>query len=160
MVSTLFQVTVTKKNRKTYAKTLLLTAAKVLDFYEDTDGGTVFYYAERQDRRLPAVEYKTAINSAAFHALLRGAANEQFVYIEVTEIVNENSGAVSTIPSGRTYRVNIDNIIDGYDRDTRSSYIRIERGPFEVLRFKTSHLIAEIDDISSISYSISVSGSY
>lgn len=157
MNSSLFTVTTTKKNRVTSAETLLLSTSKVIDFYEDTDGGTVFYYVERQDRRCPAVEYKTAINSAAFHALLRGAENDQWIYIEVTEIQNVHNGRTSK--DVRTYRINIDQIIKAYDRDTRSSYIFIERGPFEVLRLKTSHTIADLDNISSVSYSISISGS-
>jgi len=157
MNSSLFQVTVTKKNRATYAETLLLTTAKVLDFYEDTDGAVIFHYKDREDRRVKATEYKTAINGAAFHALLLGSENEQWIYIEVTEIANVLIGKKEKIV--RTVRLNIDQLIYGYDRDTRSSYLFVDRGPFEMLRFKTSHTIAEIDDISSISFSISASGS-
>lgn len=160
MTSSLFIVVTTQKNRVDSAESLLLSTSKVLDFYEDSDGGTVFYYLERDGRRDKAIEYKCALNGAAFEALLRGAQNNMWVYIEVTEIYNElNEGLVQRYPNGQTFRVNIDHIAKGKNRDTRSSFLWIDRGAFELLRFKTSHTIEEIDDISSISFSISASGS-
>jgi len=155
----LFQVTTTHKNGSVYAKTLLLETSIVCDFQDDPGGaGTVFYYRERQDRKFPATLFKTNMTSEAFHALLLEAENEQWLYLEVTEIRNEYYGS-SERPSIQTRRVNVEQIIKGYDRDSRSSFIWVNRGPFEVLRFKTSHTIDEIDNVASESFSISVSGS-
>lgn len=159
MNNALFQVTVTHKDGTAYAKTLLLSTAKVLDFQTDPEGaGTVFYYLERHDRNVPAILYKTNMTMAAFHALLLEAENEQWIYLEVTEIQNVYSKKTSK-PAVQVRRVSVDQIIKGYDRDTRSSYLFVNRGPFEVLRYKTSHLIAEIDAAASESFSISASGS-
>jgi len=168
----LTQVTVTHQSKNgdynglvPYAKTLLLETSKFLDFYSDPEGsGTVFLYKEREDRQVPAVMYKTATTPEALEIKLLEAENNQFLYLEITEIVNLHSGKKER-PTVQVRRVNIEQIIKGYDiligeeSTPTHSYLIVHRGPFEVLRYKTTHLINEIDAIASESFSISVSGS-
>lgn len=152
-MSVLMQITTTEKDRKTSAETLLLVSSKVCDFWEDTDG-VVFYYKYRDDRREKSVEFKTALTMAQFHQKLNEVANEQYVYVQVTEIYGKFKQALVV---NRTYRVNIDQIAYGKNINTTSSYLWIDRGPFELLRLKTTHTIDEIDNIASESFSISTS---
>lgn len=168
----LTQVTVTHQSKDgeynglvPYAKTLLLETSKFCDILSDPNGaGSIFYYKEREDRRVPAYLYKTALTPAALHIKLLEAENEQFQYLEVTEIKNMYSGKVER-PTVQTRRINIEQIIKGYDVKLGSettathSYIYVHRGPFEVLRYKTTSLIDEIDNVYSESFSISASGS-
>lgn len=168
----LTQVTVTHRAKdgeydslKPYAKTLLLETSKFCDFLTSYDGsGTIFLYKEREDRRCPAVMYKTALTPEALHIQLIEAENEQFQYLEIVEMKNVYSGEIER-PPVQVRRINIEQIIKGYDFTIGDevtpthSYLYVHRGPFDVWRYKTTSLIDEIDNVYSESFSISVSGS-
>ena len=157
MNSALCQITTTHKNKLAYAKTLLIGTRRVLDFWTDPLGaGTELYYLERNDRQVPAPLFKVNMTSEALHALLLESENEQWIYIQVEEEMNVGNKK-KIYPSVEVRRVNIEQIIWGYDIDTTSSYLFIDRGPFGVWRLKTTHTIDEIDNIASESFSISVS---
>jgi hypothetical protein len=156
MNSALFITAVTHKNRSTWAKSLLLGTRRVIEFQDDPLGaGTEFRYLERWDRRVPSVLYKTNMVSSQFHGLLLESENEQFIYLQVVEVMNV-ANKKKEIPSVETRRINIEHIVKGWDIDTTSSYLIIDDG-FTMMRMKTTHTIEEIDAVASESFSISVS---
>jgi hypothetical protein len=91
-----------------------------------------------------------------FHALLLESENEQWIYLQVTEILNLGHQK-KEVPSVQMRRFNIEQLIKGWDIDTASSYLVVDQGPFKKLRYKTTSTIAEIDAAASESFSISVS---
>lgn len=144
----LCRFTPTQKNRKAFTTELLINTNKVCDFYA-SGTSVIFYYAELEDGRTPTIEYKTTSSRNAFHSKVREAANEKWVQLDVTQVNNKTHDGYMTI--------NTDKIVKGWDIDTASCYLEIERGQFDKVLLKTTHTIAEIDDAASASRVLSAS---
>jgi len=153
----LFVVTVVKKNHKTYAKELLLGTQRVGKFYTNADDYTEFHYKERRSRRVSPIRYETATSKAAFHAMVREAANEQWMNMHILEQKGHGSAdGYRTID--KIMRINEEDIIVSWDHaDGDKAHMIIEDADFRAVHYIVSHTIDEINETFSASVSRSPS---
>ena len=150
----LFLVTVTRRKTssrgdKPFAKELLLGNQRVGRFYQDTDGNTKFQYKIRRWGRVKPYLYTTETSKATFHALVREAANEQWMNLHFTYVWRGGWKILD-----RVERVNCDDIVHAWDNAAGDGcYILIENGEFDTTFFQCSHTIAQINATYSASIS-------
>lgn len=154
--SALFSVEVLDKDGWPYSKTLLLNTSKVLFFVADSSyptTRTVFHYEYCPDSQEKPVKFTANVSVAEFGKRVNEAGNVRFPWIDIIEdhFKPVNSG------NGERRRLCVDRIIYGYDIDTTSCFIWFAYGSFSKKRYKTSHLIADLQRSGSASASLSAS---
>jgi hypothetical protein len=152
----LFRATlVYDENDKYINKEYLLNSKKVGDFREE-DSYVWFEYHENQDRRVPPKIYRTSLTGAEFHALVREADNERWIYVHVLTARDGNSKIDKTI--NEDYRLDVDRLIKAWDitGETRC-YWETDRSSFDKAVYKLSNNISSIDSAGSQSTSLSFS---
>ena len=157
----LFQVVLTEKNNKTYARTRLLTTERVGKFWEVIDSSTVsgvatrFHYEHLSDRRVSPWRLKTGITKAAFWQLAREPGNETHINCHVDRIYRHGEFRVWD----EVFRFKVDDIIEAWDDPENDgyAYMWVEDVHFRKRLYRVTHTISELDLAASVSQSNSPS---
>jgi len=153
----LFICFVEQKDREKYFnKNILLNTSRVVDFRTDSDDETktIMYYNTRDDRREGCVTLRLSHDLGAVWLKIREANNEPIIPIQVDK-VGRNLRHTYDI-AYTVYYVNAEKITWGFDLDTVSSEIWVERNAFDILKLKNTHTIAQIDARASVSTELSL----
>ena len=155
----LFQAAIIKKDGKTVSKTLLLNTKYVTsDYYQDDNGGTVFYYTPDLGRRDKATTYTFDGILSQFKELLEEADVNEYVSITGNGDTNNlqlrfpNKKPWQDHPNGAsgTLVLKTDSIYEGEDlSDGGSSVVKYTRGNFEKVWLKNPYTISQIDGSAS-----------
>lgn len=157
----LVSVPVTEKNREAYVKTVLINTLKVCDFKNDS-GSCVFHYEWTAGEKTPSIEVKTSYSKNTFHALVRQATNERWFNIQVlTERSGDMAGRATTghrraKDVNAVKKIDTSRIIWAENVGTGSD-VWYARTPFEVVIFRTSQTITDLNRGESASFSMSES---
>lgn len=154
MANALFQSTVTYRNRKSYAKTLLLNTNRVtaIQAYSTV---SEFYYKEGDKK---TVLYRTALTKDQLTTLVSSAT----VFSNLVELPVLGKSSVKTaklssedlFASTTTINVNMDHLVFGWDiGSTSTSYLLFRYGDKTTL-YKVNDTITNIEGASSTSISI------
>lgn len=148
----LVSVPLTQKDRKTYVKTVLINTLKVCDFKNDS-GSCVFHYEWVNGEHSPSIECKTSYSKNTFHALVRQATNERWFNIQV---INEKTSTKRAKTVNAVKKIDTNRIIWAENEGT-GSRIWYARTAFEVVEFRTSQTITDLNKGESASFSMSAS---
>jgi hypothetical protein len=150
----IFQSTTTYRNRKAYAKTLLLQTKNVtaIQAYSTV---SEFYYQEGESK---TVLYRTALTKDQLSTLISGATEFSNLVelpclgksnVKKTKLNDDDLFASETV-----INVNMDNLVFGWDiGSTSTSYLLFRYGEKFTL-YKVNDTIANIEGASSTSVSI------
>jgi hypothetical protein len=156
MPSGLISVAVAKKNGNTYSKTLLLACDRILDMKNNSSGKAEFYYDDYADdlKGRPTLYTASTWSVGSIHAAIeRADTSTTRFWCNVLYSTRVPGGRQQTIDA--MWKLFNDQILHGYDNsDGTTSYIWIQRGS-DILRLKTSHLIADLIAAGSKSRSLS-----
>jgi hypothetical protein len=150
-------IPIVKERNNTVSYTMLICTNKVHDFFQDSDGHTVFYYSDTDGQRYKDKQYTSSLTKAQFHAKVREVANEQWINIQFIEWDRKAREGIT--------RINVEHLVKGLNTKVNGnsgySYIWIERGSNKPhLRILTTHTIEDISRASSRSASLSPSVPY
>lgn len=150
----LFTSSVTYRNRKAYAKTLLLQTANVTAIQAYSTVSEFYYKEGEKETNL----YRTALTKDALTTLVSGAIEyRNLVELPVLGKSNVKRNKLSDedlFSSTTTINVNMDFLIKGWDiGSTGTSYLLFRFGDKTVL-YKVNDTIADIEGASSTSTSI------
>ncbi|GAF84299.1 unnamed protein product [marine sediment metagenome] len=150
----LFQSTVSHRDRKAYAKTLLLNNknASLIQAYSTV---SEFYYQEGLRK---SVLYRTALTKDQLTALIDTAVEwNDFVELPIlgkSNVKREQLNDEDLFASTTTINVNMDFLVKGWDiGSTSTSYLFFRFGEKTIL-YKVDDTIANIEGASSTSTSI------
>ena len=152
--NSLITVAVSKKDEKTYSKTLLLATNRILDTRLNPSTGLAefWYQQEEFDLKHPAVYYTCTSYTERnlLWAINRADVNQPRFKVHVMR--SRKSGHAEIIVD-RMFTVNIDQIVVAYDKsDGLGCYMWITRGS-DVYRWELSHVVADLIRASSKSAS-------
>jgi hypothetical protein len=150
----LFQATSTYKNRKAYAKTLLLNNKKVTAIQAYSSVSEFYYKEGERETNL----YRTALTKDALTTLVTGAGEwSNFVELPVlgkSVVKRDRLSSEDLFASTTVINVNMDELVKGWDiGSTSTSYLFFRVGEKSVL-YKVNDTIANIEGASSTSVSI------
>jgi hypothetical protein len=154
------QLTVTQKNRDTdYSDTLLLNTKRMSDYHPDSDGNTVFYYAEATPAgKKQNTEYHIAESFDQFTKKLRQAEDLESNQSNFDKVIVTLQALTRGVNEG-TFNKNIgfhaDNFVKAFaDADNSSySHIFLSYGGFKAVRYKVDATLTEIEGELSSSVS-------
>ena len=150
----LFQSTVTYRDRKAFADTLLLNTKKV-DSIRAYSTVSEFYYVEKDNRtRL----YRTALTKDELTTLISGATEfsnlVELPMLGKSTVKTAKLNALDLFASSTVYNVNMDNLVKGWNiGSTATCYLLFRIGKKNIL-YKVDDNIADVEGASSTSVSI------
>lgn len=155
----LFQKTVVQKRRDSdYNETLLLNTKKVTNFYPDTDGNVIFYYADVLDRKRKPVEYHVNESFDSFITSLRDEeAKDEDTGLNFMSLTAEAQGVnedTTYFPQKLGfYKDHFVKAVEHPD-DSNKSRVWISDGAFGTVQYKVDGTLTEIEQEGSASISV------
>lgn len=160
MDSTTFINPITEINDKTLTtvENILLNRSRVLDWYEDTDDETVFYYRVSEDVKDKAIKIKSQYPILQFETIFSETAPNLYVVVNVTRI-NKNcrsyddTGGLKTDSVISKIRIPIKNIVWARTYGDYQ-YLWFDRGAHNYVLIETTDTLSEINATASNSGSL------
>lgn len=154
------QVAVTQKNRDTgYADTLLIHTKRMSDYHSDSDGNTIFYYAEATPagKRLNT-EYRIAKSFDQFTKMLRQAEDlesNQSNFDKVIVTLPALTKGIGEKAFAQNVGFHADNFVKAFADSDNSNYshVFLSYGGFKMVRYKIDATLTEIEGELSSSVS-------
>jgi len=154
----LISAAVVKKNRSSFAKTVLLNNKKVKNFHQDPNDTnyTLLYYLRNENDREVRDEYKVALTVAQVDAKVREEGNEPVIplYVNKRRPKFGNSKVLNSVRY-----INVEDWVIAWDNSNgTTATVWIEEGAFKLVELQVNHTIAQIEARASTSASFSESG--
>lgn len=149
-----------QRDRKPWAKNLLLNARKVVSFTKDQQTPltkTQLWYNIGNGERGGTIEFQLGHHVNTVSTRLFEDETNPFIWMDVLRYKEQGFAREKpTTVTQRKWKVNSDAILYAYDISTTQSYVYLEKG-LNWIRLTTSHVVADLSRAYSKSQSLSKS---
>lgn len=147
------------KNRKSFTSNLLLNSLKVVSFMKDEQyplTRTKLFYNMLEGERGTTYEFILSHYINTVSTRLFEDETNKFIWIDVISYQLGSGREKATSATQSKWKINSDQVLYAYDIDSSTSYIYLMSG-LNVMKIKTSHVVADLSRAFSTSSSLSAS---